>query len=343
MTPKSPDPYQTAAAQTGSNRDSSIASALINNYDENSPFGNVRYTQNGTQSYTDANGQTVSVPKFTRSVNLSPDQQGLLDRQNKAGLNLGDLAVSQSARLNTVMNSPMDTSGLPSMPGSVNLQQNPGLVTGAGLMTNIGPQDYSADRRRVEDAMMSRFNEDFSRDEAASQTRLVNQGLTPGSEAWNNEMTRLDRARNDARTQATLAGGQEQSRLAGLELQQAQFGNNARLQEGQFGNTARLDSANFGNNAQLQQQGANSTLRSGALQEQLALRNQPINEIAALLSGSQINVPQFASGYQQGIGAAPIGQYINDDYQNRLAQNNATLSGMFGLGSSAIRGAFGLL
>jgi hypothetical protein len=90
---------------------------------------------------------------------------------------------------------------------------------------------------------------------------------------------------------------------------------------------------------------AQDNARARALQEQLALRNQPINEISALMSGSQVQTPQFgiaqsamipttdfAGIQQQGFG----NQMAN--YQQQNANYQAMLGGLFGLGSSAITG-----
>lgn len=272
MTPQAPDPYQTASAQTGANVDATVAAGLVNNVDQTTPFGSVKYTQNGNRSFVDSSGKTVSVPNYQSTTTFSPEQQALYDKQIAAGKNLGDLAVSQTDRLGNVLNTP--------------------------FAPDLGPTDFSADRSKVEGALLSRFNEDFTRDEAAAENKLINQGLTPGSEGWRNEMQRLDRAKNDARSQAVIAGGQEQSRLAGL--------------------------------------------RNQSLQEQLAVRNQPINEITALMSGGQVTAPSFSGPYQQGVAAAPVGDYINQNYQNQVRQSNANMSGMFGLGSSLATGLFSL-
>lgn len=272
MTPAAPNPQQTATAQSGANRDSAIAGALVNNVDQVTPFGNVSYTQDGFNTYTDASGQEVKIPKFTSTQTLSPEQQALYQKQTEAGSNLGDLAVSQSANLNTTLNQPF----------------NP----------DLGPNDFSTDRANVRDQILSRFNEDFSRDNAALETKLVNQGLAPGSEAWNDAVALQGRQQTDARVQADLAAGQEQSRLSGL--------------------------------------------RSNALQEQIAVRNQPINEISALMSGGQVTVPQFSAPFQQGVGATDVAGIIGDDYARRQQQANAFNSGAFGLGSSALTGLFAL-
>lgn len=82
--------------------------------------------------------------------------------------------------------------------------------------------------------------------------------------------------------------------------------------------------------------------RGQALQELLTQRNQPLNEISALLSGSQIGAPQFQStpGFNQNpadIMGATYGSY-NANAQNaalRQQQQNAMMGGLFGLGGAA--------
>lgn len=63
------------------------------------------------------------------------------------------------------------------------------------------------------------------------QTRLVNQGLTPGSEAYERAMTNLQNNQNDANNlaayQATLAGQQAFSNSLNDSLATANFANNA--------------------------------------------------------------------------------------------------------------------
>ena len=92
--------------------------------------------------------------------------------------------------------------------------------------------------------------------------------------------------------------------------------------------------------------------RQAALQEQLALRNQPLNEIAALMGGSQIQMPQFQAYQGAEVAAAPIfgatqaaGNFAMQNYSNQVAANNAKL-GMYGsllggLGTAAGGGFFG--
>jgi hypothetical protein len=92
--------------------------------------------------------------------------------------------------------------------------------------------------------------------------------------------------------------------------------------------------------------------RQAALQEQLALRNQPLNEIAALMGGSQIQMPQFQAYQGAEVAAAPIfgatqaaGNFAQQNYSNQVSANNAKL-GMYGsllgaAGTAAGGGFFG--
>jgi hypothetical protein len=117
-------------------------------------------------------------------------------------------------------------------------------------------------------------------------------------------------ARNAALAQNQSIAAQQQQLQNAAQIQQF----NQALQTGQFGNTA------------LQQ----------SFQQQLALRNQPINEISALMSGAQVNAPQF-QGYQgANVAAAPVfgaaqatGDFAQRNYQNQVGAYNARM-GLYG-------------
>lgn len=103
----------------------------------------------------------------------------------------------------------------------------------------IDPMD-DASRQRVEQAMFSRLNPQFERDEERLRTRLSNQGLVPGSEAYMREWDTLNRAKNDARQQAVLSGGQEQSRIFDLQSRARQMPLNELLQLSQAAGGATI-------------------------------------------------------------------------------------------------------
>lgn len=87
------------------------------------------------------------------------------------------------------------------------------------------------------------------------------------------------------------------------------------------------------------------TGRGQAVQEAFAERNQPINEITALLSGSQVSQPNFVNANMPQVATTDNAGLINANYQQKLAgwqqqqqQQQALMGGLFGLGSAAIMG-----
>lgn len=83
------------------------------------------------------------------------------------------------------------------------------------------------------------------------------------------------------------------------------------------------------------------TGRAQANQELLTERNQPINEITALLSGSQVSNPTFTSTPQTQVAGVDYTGVVNNNYNNAMKQyqsdvssGNAAMGGMFGLGGT---------
>lgn len=78
-----------------------------------------------------------------------------------------------------------------------------------------------------------------------------------------------------------------------------------------------------------------------AVSDILTERNQPLNEITALMSGSQVQNPAFASTPQASVAGTDYAGMVrdnynaaNDQYKTQVAQNNAAMGGMFGLGGT---------
>jgi hypothetical protein len=414
--PQAPDPKETASAQTGTNIGTAIANGYIGNINQVTPDGSLTYKTTGTQKWTDpTSGKVYDIPTTTAIQSLSKTQQKLKNKNDVTQSNLANTAMQQSKRLGGLLNEPFSLDGLPAagdasklglpqyqqFSGGPQLQTSVGdagpiqrqiadagqVQTGladAGDITKSYNSDFSADRQKVEDALLSRINPQLSNDRAALEQKLANQGLMPGSEAFNRAVDESSRASNDARYGAILAGGQEQSRLVGLEAQRAQFQNSAQQQlydqimgKGTFANSAQqqqfgqnaaqmeannsgqaqqyqqgLASAQFGNDANqqifannnqatagnnsLQDQAFNAeqskiaaqnSQRTQALNEAFAARNQPLNEISGLLSGSQITSPSFVPTQGQSIPTVDYAGLVNQDYQNRLGAYNTKQAG----------------
>ncbi|RUX96147.1 hypothetical protein [Mesorhizobium sp. M7D.F.Ca.US.004.01.2.1] len=80
-----------------------------------------------------------------------------------------------------------------------------------------------------------------------------------------------------------------------------------------------------------------------AFSEGQAIRNQPINEITALLSGSQVSSPQAAGYNGSTIPTTDNAGLINENYNQKMnnynqqmAQSNSLIGGLFGLGGKLI-------
>ncbi len=331
MAKKAPDPTppkETSAASTGTNVSTAIANAYLGNVSEYTPDGSTRVQKTGSQSiYDPYTGVSYDIPTFTRTTSLSPAQQAIKDQRDQASLNLATLGANQSGRVDGLLSNPFDISGLPSAGNAGGIRDvSLGRVgSGPELATSYN-NDYSADRQRVEQALLDRIRPQQERDLQALQSQLASQGVRLGSAAYSAAMDDYNRSLNDARFGAIAAGGQEQSRLAGLAAQEASFGNSAlqqmyanRLQGLGADNQSSISEAN----ADAAKFGAENAARSQALQEAFAVRNQPLNEITALMSGGQVAQPQFMGAHMPTIpttdNAAIIANYDRQRAENAQA------------------------
>lgn len=319
--PKPPDPKETSSASTSTNIGTAVANAFLGNVNEITPDGRTSVNQTGTYKWTDPyTNKTYDVPTFTRTTTLSPEQQAIARQQNAANLNLSKLANTQSDFLKGYLGNEMSLKGLPQ-------RADVGGIQAPDLQTSY-VDDFSNDRQRVEDALFSRLDRKLGQDQGALQSQLANQGIRVGTEAYERAMADFGQNRNDARTSAILSAGQEQSRLAGLSRDQAMFGNSA-AQQGYSNEMARAQAMN--------------TNRDSALQELFAARNQPINEITALLSGSQVNQPQFMGANMPTIPTTDVAGLIGENYNQKMGAYNQQMAarqslfgGLLGLGGSLL-------
>jgi len=238
-----------------------------------------QYTPYGSQEYEIVGYWPDGTPRYEQYQTLNPADQRNLDAQRQIT---------------------SDVYGRMQQP--FNLGGAPALRTGYN-------NDFSADRRRVEDAMLGRLNEQLGQDRASLEQDLANKGIAQGSEAYSNAMSDFSQREQDARTSALLAGGQEQSRLAELARQEAAFGNQARSQYAD---------------------------------EAFALRNQPINELSAIRGGGQVSQPSFGGTPQPGVaptdvmsGVAMQNQHNLAQYGAEMGQYQSNMSGLYGLATMA--------
>lgn len=162
-----------------------------------------------------------------------------------------------------------------------------------------GQQGYSASVDAVRQSVLDQFHnandKQFGQQSADLENKLKNMGLAEGTEAYDRELANLRQSQgnqaNDAVSRAIQMGGQEQSRLAGIDLnadqqrfnqQQQGFGNqlsatgfNNQATQGNFNNA--MSATGFNNNVgqqgyanQSQAITANNAARSQGFQDQLS-------------------------------------------------------------------------
>ena len=382
--PQPPNPYQTAQAQTGTNVSTAVANQQLNAVNQVTPDGTLTYNNTGTYDWTDpSTGQTYSVPRQTMTQTLSPEGQAQKVQNDQTKLNLATMGQQQSAKLGSILGTPfnpLDDEYLPTQGQAMYLAGGPNAMTsfapgkgeiqfGFGDAGNItksyGPGNFSTDRSHVEDALMKRMDPSLTRERSNIETRLADQGIRYGSAAYTSAMDDYNRQANDARFAAVGQAGSEQQRMMDMAAQRAGFQNSAQQQQydqllgrATFNNQAQgqefgqnLQRAQF-NNAGLAQQlnkgqsvfNAMNSQRNQYLQEQYAMRNQPMNEISALLSGGAVQSPNWMNAPTSQIPTTDIGGLINQNFAQQ-SQNYQTANqnwqqmagGILGLGAGVMR------
>jgi hypothetical protein len=233
------------------------------------------------------------------------------------------------------------------------------------VTTSYGPGDFSSDRQHVEDALMARMNPQLQIEQQRIQQQLADQGIRPGSQAYADSMATYGRQANDARYGAISQAGQEQQRMMDMAAQRAGFQNAAQQQQYE----QSLGSASFANQAQGQQNqqnaaqaafgnaglaqqlaqqqsgfNAQNSQRNQYMQEQYQQRNQPLNEISALMSGSQLQQPNWLNSPTSQIPTTDFAGITNQNFQNQMGIYNAQnqnyqqiMGGILGLGAGALK------
>ena len=117
---------------------------------------------------------------WSATQTLAPQQQALLDQQNKTSLGLSGLADRGLGYVDNALSHNITAGDLPAN------QVNPGQ-TG-------------------QDALMARFQPQMDQSRNALNAQMANQGIMQGSEAYNNAQRTQSQSENDLRSQAALNG-----------------------------------------------------------------------------------------------------------------------------------------
>ena len=354
-----------------------MANAFLNNVNQNTPEGSLRYDVTGNYGWTDpSTGHTYNIPTFTSTQSLSPQQQLLKGQNDATKLNMATMGNQQSQRVSNLLSTPFNpTGGGAPQGGQVGwLMDDPDAQTSydpggqiqrtfgdAGDITrSYGAGDFSQDRQNVEDSLMARMNPQLARERSSVEQRLADQGIRYGSQAYSSAMDDYNRQANDARFAAVGQAGSEQQRMMDMAAQRAGFQNSAQQQaydqaqgRGSFANAAQAQQnaqnaaqGGFFNAAQAQNLARDQSIFNAAnaqrnqyMQEQYAQRNQPLNEISALLGGSQVQQPNWLNSPTSQIANTDFAGIMNanaqlqaQNYQTAQSGWNSTMGGILGAG-----------
>ena len=188
--PSPTPPKEVSAATTGGNVSTAIANAFLQNQNEIGPDGTKTFDQTGSMTYTDPyTKMTYTIPRFTTTTTLSPEQQKIKDQNNAASLNLASLGNNLSGTLG---------------------QQLTGNFT----------LDNNATESRLMDLGRKRLDPLLAQQDEALRSRLANQGIMAGSAAYDREMALQNQHSTDAYNQLMLTGrGQASQELLAQDNQ----------------------------------------------------------------------------------------------------------------------------
>ena len=166
--PPPPD-YRAAAQETAAgNLESARLATRANRVDQFTPYGSLTYTDLGND-------------RWRQDMRLTPQAQQALNQQLDLNQKYGEVANIGFDRARSIFENPeLDVGALPQR----------------GI--NVG--------QTAQEAILSRLNPQLSQQEEALRTRLANQGITLGSDAYNREMMAHGQRANDLTMQAALQG-----------------------------------------------------------------------------------------------------------------------------------------
>jgi hypothetical protein len=291
--PATPDYAGAAAAQGVANVEAARVGSKLSNPNMYTPYGTQLVSYEGDQ------------PTITQT--LTPQAQKTLEEQQNTQYQLASLSSKGAGLASNVLDKSFNFGG-PDVQTSLDLSNVAKMPVNAGMTG--------------QEAIMSRLEPSLAKNRVSTETQLINQGLRPGTEAYDNAIQLLGQQENDARTQAALQGIN------------VDMGANAQ------GFSQAATGATFANTAQQQ-----------ALAEAIQQRQMPLNEITALMSGSQIQNPQFGAYQGTDIQAAPIfaatqaqGQAEQNTYNQQVATQNQNTAGLYSLaGTAASGGMYGYM
>lgn len=354
--PPAPDYTAAAQAQAASSKEVTNMQNWANRPDQFNPWGSVTWNSQAVRD--PATGQMVT--RWSQNTSLDPNLQGALDSQIDMQRGRSDLANSLMNRVQGEFGQPMDWSRFGSQvqgPQTERLDPTTRGVAGLNFQDLPGVSSGADARARAEDAIYrsatSRLDPQWERRQQSMEVDLANRGITRGSEAYSRAMQDFNQGRNDAYQQALLGaitgGGAEAQRDFGMDLSRRQQLAGERTTAGQFdlgreqqqfGQQMQAGAFNFGQGMQASQYA--NQLRQQQIAEEMQRRGFTLNEMNSLMTGQQVQAPQFQS-FNTAAAAQPVNYMgaAQNQYQAALDKQNLQ-AGLFNnlLGGASQLGMF---
>lgn len=228
------------------------------------------------------------------------------------------------------------------MSGGPGLYGSPQTSLNFGNAPNV-PTDFNAATKQAQDAVYnqatSRLDPQFENAQHDLDSKLANQGVTQGSEAYQRAEDEFSRNKTDAYNQANYsavgAGNSLQNQLYGQALAGRQQTVGEDTTAGNFANSGQaqqysqaLQNAQFGNQARVQ-----------GLTEQSQMQMLPLNELNALRSQSQVQMPTFGSVPTSQVAPTNVSGNVWQSYNADAANSNNFMNGLFGMASAGLSAA----
>jgi len=286
----------------------------------------------------------------TVTQTLTPQAQQTLESQQRVQTALANLGETGIANARATLSQPFvptttkiehDFGGYGAVPTASDFNARTSIDD-----SNIAKMPINAGTT-AQQLILQRLNPTIEAGDISFKQGLANQGLAPGTAAYDAAYRNRSQQINDLYNQAALQG-------INLDMSANQQGYNQALSNAGLYNSAV--GQNYGQGMQTQgtqfSQGLNkaqfqNTAQQQQLAQDLALRAQPINEVIGLMGGSQIQLPQF-QGYQ-GTSVAPAptfagaqaqGQANMQNYGIQQAGANSGMQGITSLASAAAMAYF---
>lgn len=197
--PAVPDYASAANATAAGNLENAKLAQVANMVNQYTPQGKVEYKPIGTVDGFTQWGQTVS---------MSPEQQKLYDQSNRINQGLGDVSEQGLGYVQSALDKPLSFEGMQALQTPGQIQQAASDAAYQNATRYLDPQ--------------------YERQGARLENQLANQGITRGSEAWNNAMAEQNAAkdmaysgaRNQAYSQGLTGAGQAYNQGLGTRQQQ---------------------------------------------------------------------------------------------------------------------------